>query len=300
MYVRLNADVFLNCIAITNALVNMTQYDTLLGITVLSLPSRSSGFVTVDQDNIPGDEFLLQQNLIDAKCDSIPPVIDFTTPPIFGKHPNGDWLLFDPHLELGNNTPTQPMSDGGRANLLDSYQQTICSNVRRSFLNENQCIVPTNISVCRPLYPQEAALTLSDFNIRQLYNLTGRYVYALKGLPVEDQYGNKLLHPCTPNLRSRWLLSDGSNCTTTFIQPQTTNTLTWLLKTIFDRNSYLRDITFPTTGLSCDKNDTNPSVVLNINGTCYTRVHPDYLSVFDVSLIKVYPRIIITIIFWDC
>ena len=284
MYVRLDPNVFGNCIAIKNSLVNMTNYDTLLGITVLNLPSRSSGFVTVDQDDVNGDEFLLKFKLSDAKCASIPPIIGFNTNPIFGKHPNGDWLLYDPHLDLATNTPTQPMSDGGRFNSLDSYWQTLCSNVRRNFLNENQCIVPNNVSVCRPPNPPEVALTLNEFNLRQLYNLTGRFIYAMLGLPVVDQFGNKIPHPCTPNLRSRWLISSGLNCTAAnIIQSQTHSALSWLLKTSSDPNNYMRDITFPQSGLFCDKNDTNPMIVLNINGTCFSRVHPEFLSVFDVS-----------------
>jgi len=286
MYVRLNPDVFGNCVTIPNALVDMTGYDTLLGITVLTLPHRSTGFSTVDQDNVNGDEFLLKQNLTDSMCNSVPAVIDFTTPPIFGRHPNGDWLLYDPHLKLNTNTLAQPMSDGGRNNLINSFERTLCSNVHRSFLNENQCIVPANVSVCRPLYPPATALTLNELNIRQLYNLTGRYVYAMKGLPVVDQYGTKLLHPCTPNLRSRWLLSDVYNCTTTLIQPQTFDTLSWLLRTSLDRNSVMRDITFPKSGMVCDENDTNPSIVIALNNVCYTRVHPDYLSVYDVSVLN--------------
>jgi hypothetical protein len=84
-------------------------------------------------------------------------------------------------------------------------------------------------------------------------------------------------------LRSRWLSKDLSLCNATDIFNATNITLGDLLKRSTDTNPYFRDITFPSSGAVCDPLDTNPALELEAAGRCWTRVHPEYLSVYDVS-----------------
>ena len=134
-------------------------------------------------------------------------------------------------------------------------------------------------------------MLLNEENIITLFQLTGRYVYSVLGLPVVDKSNNRLPHPCTPGLRSRWeLIKPISLCTPSDLHPQTNATLRELFRVKGDSNRYIRDITFPTVGMSCNETDFDPEIELIIDDTCYRRVHSEHMSVYDVSI----PKLIIT------
>jgi len=275
-----------SCIPVRNPSVDLTGYETLVDSSrVLSLPAFSSNqFYPIDIDQVRSDEYLLMVDLSDTKCDMLPEIMNHNDSPIFGKLPNGTWLLFDPHLDFQTNTPENPLPDGGSKALLDTFGVTLCSNVARTVVNEDQCQVSSVPNACWPSFPQSFDVVLNEKNIRQLYNLTGLYIYAIQGLAVIDNFSNALQHPCTPGLRSRWSLSSGSVCEPTVLQPKTSLVLATLLQDSTDTNAFIRDITFPLNGVSCDKVDTNPEIEILVDGNCWIRVHPDYLSVYDVSL----------------
>lgn len=120
----------------------------------------------------------------------------------------------------------------------------------------------------------------------QFYNLTERirFVYAIKGLPLEDNE-DSVPHPCTDNARSRWELVESEDCNPTMTIGVLTNlTLMTLLSNSIDSNPFLRDIYF-TQGLQCNETDISlgPSIELLVDGQCWRHVHPDHLSVYDVS-----------------
>ncbi len=93
-------------------------------------------------------------------------------PPIFGKTYNErtqqfEHVLFDPKLMLQENTPENPIADGGGFMEYDSKGRTYCANAPRNFRNEDGCkyctsfnthtythaiviIVLTNLSHLRP------------------------------------------------------------------------------------------------------------------------------------------------------
>jgi len=272
-----------SCQPILNPAVDFTGFENIPAY-VLTLPSGPSSLRPIDVSVTNGDEFILLQALNDPRCSMIPDVVELNDPPIFGVLPDGTWLQFDPRLKLEANTLSSPIADGGGEASIRSGKVMTCSNVPRTFLNENQCSVSSIPLTCGTLLSTpDVSIKLDEPTLLKLFNLTSRYVYALKGLTVIDQYNNMIAHPCTSGLRSRWLLKDVSSCNATDIFNATNWTLSDLLRRSRDTNPYFRDITIPQSGVTCDPVDTNPAIELQVDGKCWTRVHPEYLSVYDMT-----------------
>jgi len=240
----------------------------------------------IDVDLTQGEEFMLTNALVSSKCNEIPIISEIADEPIFGQVSDGTWLIFDSRLEVGKNTISSPLSDGGKGAQVASGGASYCSNVPRNFLNEDKCQLSTN--ACRTTSSSSAIevildnTTISDLN----HLVTGRFVYTLKGLYVVDQADNsqfptKLEHPCTPELRSRWILKE--NCNPTPIYSGTNSSLQELLGNSGDRNPYVRDIYFPEDGMSCNSTDKDPEIEIEVKGQCWWRVHGDFMSVYDMT-----------------
>lgn len=205
---------------------------------------------------------------------------------IRSKMSDGSMWVFDPHLILESNTVESPLVDGGGAVSLETADKTLCSNVPRTFLNEDSCVLSTEASACNVGISVDATFELNDDNIKQINTLTGRYVYALEGLVVTDAYGNETKHFCTPNFRSRWLKDADQVCANpTPLDNETRATVTdLLLQNADDSNPIIRDVIFPSNGddLPCDLNSplgTN----ITVGNDCWTHVHSDHLSVYDMT-----------------
>ena len=278
-----------SCQPIINPLVNFTGFEN-LPTYIVSIPAGSANLRPIDVSFTNGDEFILLQQLSDSRCSVIPDVVEMSDPPVFGLLSDGTWLQFDPRLNLVGNVAESPIADGGGQDAIHSGRVMSCANVPRSFLNEKQCAVSHVPLTCGTLSStSDVYIKLDEPTLLTLFNLTGRYVYGLMGLTVIDQYNNMLAHPCSPGLRSRWLLKDLALCNATDIFNATNLTLSDLLRRSTDTNPYFRDITFPSQSVAtCDPLDTNPLIELKVDGKCWTRVHPEYLSVYDVS--KASPR----------
>jgi len=280
MYIKLEDG---TCQPIANPAINFTGFENLLTY-VLTVPVASGILRPIDVSSTNGDEFLLTLPLNDSRCSDIPYVVDPNEPPIVGALSDGSWMQFDPRLYLEDNTLQNPIADGGGQDAIHSGRVMSCSNVPRTFLNEKQCSVSYVPLTCGTISStSDSFIKLDEPTLLNLFNLTGRYVYALKGLTVIDQYNNMLAHPCTPGLRSRWLLKDLALCNVTDVFNTTNMTLSNLLRQSTDSNPYFRDITFPQSSATCDPLDTNPEIELRVGDKCWTRVHPEYLSVYDVS-----------------
>jgi len=240
----------------------------------------------IDVDLTQGEEFVLKTKLSNSMCDDIPAVPEFGDEPVFGKVSDGTWLIFDPRLEVGKNTINSPLTDGGKGVQVASGGASYCSNVRRNFLNEDKCQLSTN--ACRTTSSNSAVeVVLDNTTISDLNHLVpGRFVYTLKGLNVVDQaddslFPTKLKHPCTPELRSRWLQKE--NCNPSELYSGTNASLQELLGKSGDKNPYVRDIYFPEVGMSCNATDTNPEIEIEVKGQCWKRVHGDFMSVYDMT-----------------
>ena len=279
LYIRLQDN---KCVKAENPQVNGNGQQSNIEY-VLDLPNT----IEVIDSDFGGEEFILPSALNDNICNNIPAVPEIGDGLVFGRLDATTWLQFDPRLNLKTNTPTSPISDGGKIEMQNSGGTTSCSNVPRSFLNEDGCTLSSD--ACKSSSSSsDFQIVLDNTSITQLYNLSNRYVYGMQGLYVVDQtdksdYPWKLSHPCTPSLRSRWQVKDMNNCKATALLSGTNNTLVKLLSKSTDRNEYIRDIYFPAEGTSCNITDTDPEIDIIVDGQCWQRVHEDYLSIYDLT-----------------
>ena len=229
--------------------------------------------------------FMLGASLFDdpsfsSICSELPSVPELGDKPIFAKLPNGSWFMFDPRLDLMTNTVKSPINDGGKETFTASGGETSCSNVPRTFLNENNCQLSTD--ACKPSVNNRVDILLDNSTIATLNTLTGRYVYAIKGHLVKYE-GIFLQHPCTAGLRSRWEPKNITDCNPTELYSDTNSSLFDLLSRSGDRNPFIRDIFFPERGTQCNSTDTEPEIEIEVDGVCWKRVHDEHMSIFDVS-----------------
>ena len=104
-----------------------------------------------------GDEFILRSDFDSSACAAIPDRTDeanYPSEPIFGKRfdvstGTFQYLLFDPHLMLLENTVENPSPDGGGRVALESDGEVFCANTDRNFLNEDKCILSYEETACR-------------------------------------------------------------------------------------------------------------------------------------------------------
>ncbi len=274
------------CVQAENPRVDITGFESEVDY-IFDLSNKV--LIPIDEEFSDDGDFILMEGLDDPKCDSIPAV---TNEPIFGQLSNGSWLQFDPRIALRSNTPSSPLPDGGKSTDLASGGTSYCSNVPRTFLNEDGCVLSSD--ACRPAISTEVDILLEEDNIKALFSLTNRYVYGMKGLHVVDQgdiendFPWKLLHPCTKSMRSRWMRKESANCAPTDIYPDTEEALAELLSDESDTNPFIRDIYFPDSGKTengwkCNSTDTDPEIELLVDDQCWVRVHDDYYSVYDMT-----------------
>ena len=236
-------------------------------------PSRMLEFSTMPGDT-QNDDFYHVTGLNDPLCDFLhvgayPVYLDFT---------DGNWLALDPRIDLHENTLENVIPDaGGSQELLGAA----CSNVPRTFLNTDSCVLATDIETCsaRYNYP-DAEILLTDASVIRLHELSNDYVYAITGLVPEKS-------PCEPDERSRWELVDISQCVyNNNIDFGTNETLTTLLQN--SDGETLRDITYLSrSGKTCIVANTSPTietdVVVEFESMCWKLVHQDHYSVYEMS-----------------
>ena len=199
---------------------------------------------------------------------------------------SGSWLLYDPRMVLEDNAPTSPINDGGGLVRSLTALKTKCANAPRTFLNEEHCFLSNSSMACGAALTPSVNIELNAANIITLNDITGQYIYGIAGLPLRDVNDMTQPSPCVPNLRSRWEILDASKCTATRMGAETNATLVKLLsqRGTIDMNQGLRDITFPSTGMSCSSDHTTlVEADIIINTKCFRRVHPEHLSVYDFT-----------------
>lgn len=105
-----------------------------------------------------GDEFILRSDFESSSCATIPnrwssDAARYSSEPIFGKlfdESTGTfrYLLFDPRLQLIENTVDKPSPDGGGSVTLESDGRVFCANTHRNFLNEENCVLSYEETAC--------------------------------------------------------------------------------------------------------------------------------------------------------
>jgi hypothetical protein len=117
------------------------------------------------------------------------------TKPVFGKRQDGIYVLYDTRLELDENTIENPLIDGGGNKVVAStfVAETsvfnasprpayYCSNAPQDTFNEEHCILSFDPNVCVSFDTAVMnAITFDEHTIQQMFSLTGRYVFAVKG-----------------------------------------------------------------------------------------------------------------------
>ena len=267
-----------SCVYAENPRVDLTGQE---GNAQFILNLSQSNLQVIDEYLTNGEEFILRNAISNSLCEAIPAVPDLDDEPIFARVSDGTWLQFDPRLIIETNSVNSPIADGGKATKLAGG--SFCSNVPRTFMNEDHCKVSSN-GCETSSKSNELEVLLDNKTISELNVLTGRYVYIVKGLNVVDQSDDgqfpwKLPHPCTEGLRSRWIPKDLNDCNPTDIYSGTNNSLHELISSSRDSNPFMRDIHFPTSGMSCNETDTDPDIEIAVNDECWRRVHEDFLSV---------------------
>ena len=230
-----------NCVVTQNPEVNLDGFEHLAS-NIFDL--NDNNLQSVDEGWYNGESLVysLQRSLFDdpsfsSICSALPSVPEIGDEPIFAKVSNGTWLLFDPRLRLETNTKDAPLYDGGKKAQTSSGGDVSCSNAPRSFLNEDSCQLSAN--ACKSSFNSQVNIDLDNSTISAINRLSGRYVYAIKGLLVKYQ-GINLDHPCSPGLRSRWVSKNLTDCNPTPLYSDTVDALSNLLSSSNDRNEYIR------------------------------------------------------------
>jgi hypothetical protein len=126
---------------------------------------------------------------------------------------DGQVLMYDPVLKLETNSLVTPLNDGGALTSVSSGLKSKCINAPRTFLNDANCQL-SSVAGCTSTDTVDLVLELNEENLKQLYQKTGRYYYAIEGLrlgEMEDtNWGVEL--PCTKSARSRWVRMENDNC----------------------------------------------------------------------------------------
>ena len=118
-----------------------------------------------------------------AICSLLTDVTEENDFPTFGRLPDGSWMMYDARMKLEENTVDGHLRDGGGLILSLTGEQTRCANTPRTFLNEEKCSLSSVASACGSSMPQ-LEIELTEENIQKLHEMTGQYIYAIKGLPT--------------------------------------------------------------------------------------------------------------------
>ena len=105
-----------------------------------------------------GQELVLTKGSNDPVCDSFPLFAEEGDAPIVGKLPSGEWIQWTPTILFEDNGPSindppedmasNVLSDGGGEIATQAGEKMKCSNVQRSFVNEDTCFLSTESTAC--------------------------------------------------------------------------------------------------------------------------------------------------------
>ena len=210
----------------------------------------------------------------------------------------------------------------GSSITIKPYTAVFCSNTPPTFVNENNCRLSYNENAClrrdRDWEDIVVTVPLNNRTISELFDLTGKHVYAIEGLVFDDSNTQKfgltplVYTPCARNslsvyqevdasyvdlvgsrgtikradTRSRWIKDDSAcNGPTTGVENSTASLFARLLSVSTGANPVLRDVTIYANMEQCDLADENKFgfAVRDTEGNCWRNVHPDFLSVYDLT-----------------
>lgn len=258
------------------------------------IPVLSGAFAFDNAPEKDGEEEMLQvtADFSDNACPSGIPGAPETA--IFGittdESGATEYWLHSTTLTFVNNDLDSPIPDGGKSMVTKTKNatdrmQAVCSNVPRTFLNEESCFLAEDACFRQDIDDVSISLDLESLQI--IHEATGgaggadtRYVYAIEGLINEYPLTE---YPCTAGTRSRWMkVSDCSGGP--LMGSSTTIIFQSLIQNAEDGNALLRDVFFPFNGVSCAANDRDTfNFKVTVGGVCWENVHPDHHQVYDFT-----------------
>jgi hypothetical protein len=229
-----------------------------------------------------GFDFQLTTGIDDPTlCMNVPTSAEEGNKPVFAKLSDGTYLQWTPQLILEENTVENPIPDGG-GEVEIFTDNGRCSNVPRNFLNEDGCILSAEPDACQAgERAPDIPILLDETNIKKLFNITGRYVYAILGLILEEHQAI-----CSSSVTSddftRWM-KNSTNCTDpTNLDSATTDAISSMLSGASDTdNPLLVDVRKPSS-MTCTYTSPEP-IQIQVGDTCYTQVHPHLYNVYDAT-----------------
>ena len=239
---------------------------------LLSQSDLESGYLSPDAMS-----FTTGKSIENSVCDMIP-LTEVGMAPVFSMAFDGRYFIHDPHLIWVENTVEKPYKYGSTN--FAGHSKVLCPNAPRTFLNEKSCIMSPAETDCTSYQSIEGSVILDDEHIDNFYQATGKYIYVLTDLRVEDD--NTIESPCTPGGTSRWA-RQLSDCVAN-IDPSTEQIFSQVLRKFDQTNEVVKDIRFPYDKSCITGEDELKSINVQVDGKCWKSVHPDQGNIYDFSL----------------
>jgi len=229
---------------------------------------------------------IVKKPLGDSLCNEIPQVYDGNSiPRTFGRIVEGDvesFLIYDSRRILMRNDIETPLEDGGGRLTRTSNGSVSCSNVARTFLNEDTCKLSDINKSCINRDVIHADVKLDMKNLSRIANDSQRSLHYISGLRIEDESAIPV-KPCTHGVRSRWNILWTEKICPTNLHQQTHDLFARLIEESDDPNIVVKDI-YLTEGTNCHWLDQDVlDMMVKVGNKCYSTTHPDNFNVYDFT-----------------
>ena len=172
------------------------------------------------------------------------------------------------------------LSDGGGKTFIQTGEKMKCSNVQRSFINEDTCFLSTKSMVCSASQPVgEVTIPRNTSNVIAFYDLAGKYFYAIRSLVME----NLDEHVCVKTPSRQEVNLNGTCSAPTQLEVNTIAAFENAVTSISGLNKFTKDFTCTLACNSTDETIGKINIQIQVDSDCYTHVHPNYLNVYDFS-----------------
>ena len=175
---------------------------------------------------------------------------------------------FDGRLSTVTNTLADPATAQ-----VDLALRSACPTAAKTFLNRAFC-VPA--STCAQTRFSSADMLLDTDTLRAYYEKARRYVYAVEGLRLEDEYA---VSPCAGDGFSRWRRAAGACADPTSLASSTAATIVAAIRAAAVAGIPVADIDAG----ACDDSPSALGASVDVDGECWEHVHPQTLDVLDFT-----------------
>ena len=175
---------------------------------------------------------------------------------------------FDGRLSTVTNTLAEPATAQ-----VDLALRSACPTAAKTFLNREYC-VPA--STCAQTRFSSADMLLDVDTLRAYYEQSRRYVYAVVGLRLEDDYE---VSPCAGDGVSRWLRAAGACADPTPLASSTAATIADAIRAAALPGISVADIDSG----ECDDSPSALGASVDVDGECWKHVHPQEHDVLDFT-----------------